>query len=72
MAESKAHSRWTSLRCGDVIRLSRRGVDSFQGFIVDRTEDGLVIRVRDELGDGRLFHAHDDYDLSPSENVHSY
>lgn len=63
---------WTSLQRGDVIALCWQGVECSKGSIDERTEDGRMIWVTDQIGDRRVFHVEDDYDLLVSGNVHSY
>lgn len=54
---------WTSLQCGDIVTLHRHGVQCHKGTIDARTEDGQMIWVIDGIGDRRLFHIEDDYEL---------
>jgi hypothetical protein len=60
---AKQVSMWTSLQRGDVVTLNRHGVRCHQGTIDERTDDGQMIWVIDGLGDRRLFHIEDDYEL---------
>ncbi|MDQ0079076.1 hypothetical protein [Arthrobacter oryzae] len=72
MRQSRRVSMWTSLQRGDVIILCRQGVECYKGSIDERTEDGRTIWVIDQIGDRRLFHVEDDYDLLISGNVYAY
>lgn len=54
---------WTSLERGDVVTLSLKGVEYHKGSVDDRTDDGRMIWVTDRIGDRRLFHIEDDYEL---------
>ena len=54
---------WTSLQRGDAFIRCRQGVECYKGSIDERTEDGRTIWVTDQIGDCRLFHVEDDYDL---------
>ncbi|MBT8162703.1 MULTISPECIES: hypothetical protein [Arthrobacter] len=56
-------SEWTSLQRGDIVTLLRHGVQCHMGTIDERTEDGRMIWVTDAIGDRRLFHIEDDYEL---------
>ncbi|GAB2714661.1 hypothetical protein GCM10027038_11240 [Arthrobacter bambusae] len=56
-------SLWTSLQRGDIVTLLRRGMQCHRGTIDERTEDGRMIWVTDAIGDRRLFHIEDDYEL---------
>ena len=59
---------WTSLLVGDIVILSQGGVSCHEGRVDDRSEDGKFIWVTDGIGDRRLFHVEDDYDLAvPSD-----
>lgn len=60
---------WLSLQHGDVMTLSRRGVRCHHGFIDDRTDDGLIVWVTDEVGHRRLFHLEDEYNFEVSGNA---
>jgi hypothetical protein len=72
MRQSRRVSIWTSLQRGDVITLCRQGVQCWKGSIEQRTDDGQTIWVRDQIGERRLFHVEDDYDLVFSGNVYSH
>jgi hypothetical protein len=61
-------SVWRSLKRGDVLTLSHQGIQCCHGFIEDQTADGLIIWVKDHLGDRRLFHLEDEYELEISDN----
>ncbi|MBP2267786.1 hypothetical protein J3A64_003250 [Pseudarthrobacter sp. PvP004] len=65
----KRLSRWTSLERGDIVTLYRRGVRCHTGAIDERTEDGRTIWVIDGIGDRRLFHFEDDYELIDTDDV---
>ena len=56
-------SLWNSLERGDEVSLSQRGCEYYKGTVDDRTADGRTIWVVDRIGDRRLFHIDDDYDL---------
>jgi len=56
-------SLWTSLQRGDVVTLLRHGMQCHKGTVDERTEDGRMIWVTDRIGDRRLFHIEDDYEL---------
>lgn len=47
---------WTSLNPGDVVALRSTGSQEWAGTIESRTSDGLIIWIRDDLNDRRLFH----------------
>lgn len=55
---------WSTLKLGDVLNLRRREISFHQGFIDDRTDDGRMIWITGSLGDRRLFHIDDDYDVT--------
>jgi hypothetical protein len=63
---------WTSLQRGDFVTLLRHGVQAHKGSIDDRTEDGRTIWVTDGIGDRRLFHIEDEYELLVNDTVYSY
>jgi hypothetical protein len=50
---------WTSLRRGDRVSLRVVGVQDYVGTVEARTNDGLIIWVRDDLNERRLFQAHE-------------
>lgn len=54
---------WTSLQRGDIVTLHREGVQCHKGTIDEQTEDGQMIWVIDGIGDRRLFHIEDGYEL---------
>lgn len=62
-----AHNRrivlWTSLEPGDNVLLRMHGFVHHRGTVDDRTEDGSTIWVVDRIGDRRLFHIEDEYEL---------
>jgi len=62
-AQSRRISLWNSLEAGDVVSLSLRGFEYHRGTVDDRTADGQTIWVIDRIGERRLFHIDDDYDL---------
>jgi hypothetical protein len=72
MRQSRRSSMWTSLQRGDFVTLLRHGVETHRGSIDDRTEDGRTIWVRDGIGDRRLFHIEDEYELLVNDTVYSY
>lgn len=51
---------WTSIQPGDLLTLSRVGVPLHHGMVEDRTDDGLILWIRDDLGERRLFHLYDE------------
>ncbi|UVJ39897.1 hypothetical protein [Arthrobacter sp. CJ23] len=55
---------WTSLQPGDIVTLYRRGVRCHRGTVDEQTEDGRTIWVIDGIGDRRLFHIEDGYELT--------
>lgn len=61
---SLREATWTSLEPGDVVTLGRQGFEHYSGRVDERTADGRTIWVIDRIGDRRLFHIDDDYDLS--------
>jgi hypothetical protein len=69
MRQNRRVSTWVSLERGDLVTLSRRGVECHSGSIDDRSDDGRTIWVVDRIGDRRLFHIEDDYDLLVSHNA---
>ena len=71
MLQSQRVSMWASLQRGDAVTLSQGGVECHKGFVNDRTEDGHTIWVIDKIGDRRLFHIEDDYELQISQNTHA-
>ena len=62
-ALSRRVSIWNSLERGDEVSLTQRGFEYYRGTVDDRTADGRTIWVVDRIGDRRLFHIDDDYDL---------
>lgn len=62
-ALSRRVSLWNSLERGDEVSLSQCGFEYYRGTVDDRTADGRTIWVIDRIGDRRLFHIDDDYDL---------
>ncbi|MCA4131664.1 hypothetical protein [Arthrobacter sp. M4] len=69
---SSRTSLWTSLQRGDVVTVLQKGVQCHKGTIDERSEDGHVIWVTDGIGDRRLFHIEDDYDLLIAVNVYAH
>jgi hypothetical protein len=63
-ARSLRESTWTSLEPGDLVTLGREGLEHHSGRVDERTADGRTIWVIDRIGERRLFHIDDDYDLS--------
>ena len=63
-ARSVREATWTSLEPGDLVTLGRQGFEHYSGRVDDRTADGRTIWVIDRIGERRLFHIDDDYDLS--------
>ena len=56
-------SSWKALALGDVVSLTLHGFEHYRGTVDDRTEDGGVIWVIDLIGERRLFHIDDGFDL---------
>lgn len=50
---------WTGLSPGDVVSLRGFGTQDCVGTIESRTSDGLIIWIRDDLNERRLFHFHE-------------
>ncbi|MFE5838089.1 hypothetical protein [Arthrobacter sp. NPDC056493] len=67
---SSRTAKWLSLAQGDVITFSRQGRTLWGGVIDDRTEDGHIIWVTDEVGTRRLVHSQDEYDFAVTGNVY--
>lgn len=65
-ARSLRETMWSSLEPGDLVTLGRQGFEHYSGRVDERTADGRTIWVIDRIGDRRLFHIDDDYDLSLS------
>ncbi|MEV7573299.1 hypothetical protein AB0P28_09400 [Pseudarthrobacter sp. NPDC089323] len=63
-ARSLRESMWSSLEPGDLVTLGRQGYEHYSGRVDERTADGRTIWVIDRIGDRRLFHIDDDYELS--------
>lgn len=63
-ARSLRETMWSSLEPGDLVALGRQGFEHYSGRVDERTTDGRIIWVIDSIGDRRLFHIDDDYDLS--------
>lgn len=49
---------WTGLTPGDIVSL-RANAQNYVGTVESKTIDGLVIWMRDEINERRLFHFHD-------------
>lgn len=62
-SRSNRASVWTSLEPGDLVTLGRQGFAHYSGRVDERTADGRTIWVIDRIGDRRLFHIDDDFDL---------
>ena len=71
MRQSRRSSKWKSLQRGDFVTLLRHGVENHKGCIDDRTEDGRTIWVTDGIGDRRLFHIEDEYELLVNDAEYS-
>lgn len=52
-------SIWTSLKPGDLVSLRVVGVQDYVGTVESRTSDGLIIWMRDDLNERRLFQVHE-------------
>ena len=63
-ARSLREGMWSSLEPGVLVTLGRQGYEHYSGRVDERTADGRTIWVIDRIGDRRLFHIDDDYDLS--------
>ena len=62
-AKSNRLSLWSSLEQGDEVVLALQGLHYHTGVVDDRTTDGRTIWVVDAIGDRRLFHIDDEYEL---------
>jgi hypothetical protein len=62
-------SIWKSLERGDVVALSLGGFEYRRGTVDERTADGRTIWVIDRIGDRRLFHIDDGYDLCVADHA---
>ncbi|MEV7607832.1 hypothetical protein AB0N65_20565 [Paenarthrobacter sp. NPDC089322] len=62
-AKSSRLSLWSSLERGDEVVLALQGFHYHAGVVDDRTADGRTIWVVDDIGDRRLFHIDDEYEL---------
>ena len=62
-AVSQRASVWRSLEQGDVVTVTLNGYEFHSGSVDDRTPDGRTIWVIDRIGERRLFHIDDDFDL---------
>ncbi|MFI2563495.1 hypothetical protein [Paenarthrobacter sp. NPDC018779] len=61
--KSNRLSLWSSLEEGDEVILALQGFLHHSGVVDDRTADGRTIWVLDAIGDRRLFHIDDEYEL---------
>lgn len=50
---------WTGLVPGDIVSLRANNAQNYVGIVESKTRDGLVIWMRDEINERRLFHFHD-------------
>jgi hypothetical protein len=50
---------WTSIMPGDVVALRVAGNQDYVGIVESSTNDGLIIWIRDDLNERRLFHFRD-------------
>lgn len=50
---------WTGLDAGDVVSLRTLGNRQYVGTVEQRTKDGLIIWIRDDLNERKLFHFRD-------------
>jgi len=50
---------WTGLDPGDVVSLRAWGKREYVGTVEQRTKDGLIIWIRDDLNERKLFHFRD-------------
>ena len=57
--ETRALLMWTSLTAGVVVSLRVSGTGDYVGTVESSTSDGLIIWVRDDLNERRIFHFHD-------------
>ena len=57
--EPHAFMVWTSLTAGVVVSFHVPGTGDYVGTVESSTSDGLIIWVRDNLNERRLFHFHD-------------
>ena len=49
---------WTSLRPGDTVAITGPDRQKYQGTVETGTEDGLVIWIRTNLNERKMFHFH--------------
>lgn len=61
--KSNRVSLWSSLEQGDKVILAMQGLHYHTGVVEDLTADGRTIWVVDAIGDRRLFHIDDEYEL---------
>lgn len=59
VVEKHPISIWTSLAPGDVVSLQGTDTQNYVGTVETKTSDGLIIWIRDELNERRLFHFRD-------------
>lgn len=50
---------WTELDSGDVVSLRTLGNRDYVGTVEQKTKDGLMVWIRDDLNERRLFHFRD-------------
>lgn len=50
---------WTGLDPGDIVSIRALGNRAYVGTVEQRTKDGLIIWIRDDLNERKLFHFHD-------------
>jgi hypothetical protein len=50
---------WADFQPGDFVALADRGGTVHAGIVEDRTADGLIIWIRTELNERKLFHLED-------------
>lgn len=64
-------SLWMSLLEGDVITIYDSKTKICSGYVDDRTKDGTVIWVIDDIGGRRLFHIGDGFNFEVSGNIYN-
>jgi hypothetical protein len=69
--DGKKHSLmvWTGLNRGDVVSLRTLANRFHVGTVEERTNDGLIIWIRDELNERKLFHFRDLEYFGPLEKM---
>lgn len=50
---------WTGLTIGDVVSIRGLGIQDCVGTVDSRTSDGLIIWIRNDLNERRVFHFHE-------------